>query len=157
LVGGSERLVRILKLVDRLERLESRSDIGISPILETEHFVAICRTFCRERDVESADMAVELLRHLRPSLNPRWLTPVRDLIQLLVAAGRYDEAYKLSDEVLSGPAGEKFDIGGQPVEFYLRDRCRRPSRQPPPDSADYRRVIVSMTGSWACCRHGLRM
>jgi superfamily II DNA/RNA helicase len=149
---GSHRLHGVLKLVGLLERLEAVSDIARAALVETEHFAAIRRIFGSERDVEIADMAVELLCLLRQTLNPRWLTPVKDLIQTLVAAKRFDEAYWLSDEALAGPAKSSLDIRGVPVEVYLGERCTGPSRAAPPERADYQRVISSMTRSWGCFR-----
>jgi hypothetical protein len=153
---GPRRVAVVLKLVGLLERLESVSTIAASPFVEAEHFAAVRRVFCPERDEENADMAVELLRHLRVSLNPRWLTPVKDLIQTLVAARRFDEAYLLSDEALAGPANGALDIRGVPVEVYLKERYTGASRTPPPESADYQRGIASVTRSWVCHRRGRR-
>jgi hypothetical protein len=145
---GSRRLHGVLKLVGLLEQLESVSDIAMSPSVEVKHLAAIRRVFCPDQDVEDADMAVELLSHLCQTLNPRWLTPVKDLLLNLVAAKRFDEVYQLSDEILAGPAKGRLDIQGESIETYLAKRCTGTSRTPPPESADYRRVITLMTRSW---------
>jgi ATP-dependent DNA helicase RecQ len=153
---GSRRLLGVLKLVGLLEQLETSSDIARSASVEAEHFAAIRRVFRPERDVEAADMAVELICHLRQALNPRWLTPLKDLIQTLVGAKRFDEAYLLSDQALTGPANGALDIRGVPIEAYLRERCAGAPRTPPAESADYQRVIASVTRSWASQCRGRR-
>jgi hypothetical protein len=148
----SERLRRVLKLTAYLQRVEESSDVAISSSLRTEHLAEIRSIFGPPRDIESADMAVELLRHLRRCLNPRWLTPVKDLIQALVGARRFNEAAELSAQVHSSSAVGELEIRGQPVESYLKERCRGASREPPPEKEDYRRVITAMTRRWACLR-----
>jgi hypothetical protein len=149
---GSPRLQSVVGLVGLLERLERESDIGTAAGIETRHFAAIRRVFGTHRNEVAADIAVELINRLRRSLNPRWLTPVTDLIQALVAARRFEEAYRVSDEALSGYARGRLDIQGIPVEDYLARHCTGPSRPSPPQSSDYRRVIDSMTRRWNSLR-----
>ena len=146
------RLQQILRLIAFLKHLETSTTIASYRFVKADHIAAIRRTFSLERAVENVDMAIALLSYLRRTINPDWLTPMKEHIQLLVLAGRFDEAYELSDKALAGVAKGKLILSGVSVEVYLAQRCTGQSRQPPPEEADYQRVIKAITRSWACYR-----
>jgi hypothetical protein len=134
--------------------METNTTIASFRFVKAEHIAAIRRTFSLERAVENIDMAVALIAYLRRTINPDWVTPIKEHIHLLVLAGRFDEAYELSDKALAGPAKGKLVLSGVSVEVYLAQRCTGQSRQPPLEEVDYQRVIKAITRAWACYRRG---
>jgi hypothetical protein len=92
----------------------------------------------------NADMTAELLDILRQDAPRSWLTPLAAQVEVLVDAGRNEEARRLLG---MSPPGTSLTVRGIAAEDYI-GRSRRPMRTRPTEADEYRKVISSFAARW---------
>jgi|GEM_PF-6243320 len=143
LKGVSNRIDRLIDLIQSMRDFENNSDITGMAKLESRHLAMIFNIFKPKTDPYQADMASELIKLLRERIYSNWKTPLAYQVEALVYGNHIDDARKIAEPSLA--------IGKErlPLNDFINFVSKK-LRSVPDYRNDYYKVFSVLTSRWKC-------
>lgn len=137
------RWKRVCYFAEKAAFLQSLRFFDLSRTLESYHIKTICQSFDWEEDQEKADMLAVVLDHIiDKKLNPYWKTPLAQLMEVYVEAGRIEQAQSLVET----HSGLLIHVNGKRVSARKFVSGLRPGEREHPISQDYSLILENSIG-----------